>query len=190
LLLHFSSGLSADRRAFAPSRTGQFARSNFRRRANTFELGEWKIRSHLNHKAPVRSAGFEMRHSSYLPAPATQHRRRTRQLRVPDPPPRVPSRQNQSIAPSLAAPTVVMFSDELQNVPVQTSDFKFRGSTNEPPQTAQYLVAVSSAGEIRYCFLQDSSGDPALDEQGHHYLLLCRFALKKNTSANMQENLI
>jgi len=116
----------------------------------------------------------------------------TPDLRVPSPflPAPVPTRQNQSITPSPAAPTVVTFSDELQNVPVQKSDFKFRGSTNEPPQTAQYLVAVSSAGEIRYCFLQDSSGDPALDDQAHHYLLLCRFTLEKNTSANKQENLI
>jgi hypothetical protein len=28
---------------------------------------------------------------------------------------------------------------------------------------------------VRHCFLETSSGDPALDEQARKYLLLCRF---------------
>jgi hypothetical protein len=33
---------------------------------------------------------------------------------------------------------------------------------------------------VRYSFLEQSSGDAALDEQARHYLVLCRFALGEN----------
>ena len=52
----------------------------------------------------------------------------------------------------------------------------FRGSGNEPPQNAQFRIAVDSQGVVRYCFPLNSSGDAALDQQARQHLVLCRFA--------------
>ena len=37
---------------------------------------------------------------------------------------------------------------------------------------AQFRVAVDEKGAVRYCFLENSSGDVALDEQARKYLAL------------------
>lgn len=61
---------------------------------------------------------------------------------------------------------------------------KFSASTNEPPAAAQFRIAIDGRGAVRYCFLERSSGDPALDEQARQYLLLCRFpAARKDAVA-------
>jgi hypothetical protein len=79
--------------------------------------------------------------------------------------------------PVNAAPTAIMFSDELQALgAVAKPQMKLTALTREPPQTATLRVGVTSDGHIRYCFLQSSSGDTALDQQVRHYLTLCRFA--------------
>ena len=52
---------------------------------------------------------------------------------------------------------------------------RFTASSNEPPQAAQFRLALDAHGEVRYCFLQSSSGDSALDDQARRYLLLARF---------------
>ena len=52
----------------------------------------------------------------------------------------------------------------------------FAASNDESFQTVRFRVAVSSDGEIRYCFPLNSSGDPALDEQARRYLALGRFS--------------
>jgi hypothetical protein len=51
----------------------------------------------------------------------------------------------------------------------------FTASSLEPPQAAQFRIAINAAGEVRYCFLDGSSGDAALDQQAHAYLVQCRF---------------
>src|SRR4029077_6929460 len=52
----------------------------------------------------------------------------------------------------------------------------FKGSTREPPQNAQFRIAVDAGGAVVYCFGLTSSGDAALDEQAREYLALCRFS--------------
>jgi len=55
---------------------------------------------------------------------------------------------------------------------------RFVASRVELPQAAEFRVAISARGGVSYCFLQRSSGDPALDEQARRHLLLARFPLR------------
>ena len=55
------------------------------------------------------------------------------------------------------------------------ADFKFRLTLPDAPANARFRVAIDGGGAIRFCFLIESSGDPALDEQGRSFLQLCRF---------------
>ena len=99
-------------------------------------------------------------------------------LRVPSaqPPGPVPIARR-AVAPSAGIqPTRVTFSSELQ----QLGDAKlvaanFKTSTNEPPQNAQFRIAVDQHGAVLYCFVWNSSGDAALDEEARQHLALCRF---------------
>lgn len=73
------------------------------------------------------------------------------------------------------SPTVVRFSAELDTVsPAQIPTMKFSASGHEPPRAAEFRIAVSEKGEIRYSFLETSSGDAALDEQARRCLMLLR----------------
>jgi hypothetical protein len=74
------------------------------------------------------------------------------------------------------APTSVVFPENYSLGKLQTPAMKFSASTRESPQGAKFRIAIDASGVIRYCFLQTSSGDAGLDEQGRAYLLLCRFA--------------
>lgn len=82
------------------------------------------------------------------------------------------------------APTVIRFSPELEELgPVQVPELKFSVSNQESPQAAQFRIAVNGNGEVRHCFLQVSSGDPALDEQARKHLALTRFSLLNPSSS-------
>ena len=73
-------------------------------------------------------------------------------------------------------PTKVTFSRELE--PLGQPNFvsaSFKTFGNEPPQNAQFRIAVDSHGVVRYYFPLNSSGDAALDEQARQHLALCRF---------------
>ncbi|HME89256.1 MAG TPA: hypothetical protein VKE30_08620 [Chthoniobacterales bacterium] len=99
-------------------------------------------------------------------------------LRVPSvqPPGPVPSVVRVPAKPVGVTPTKVTFSNEFDQfgqpafVPTQ-----FKASNQEPPQNAQFRVAVDSAGAVRYCFRLNSSGDAALDEQVRQHLARYRF---------------
>jgi hypothetical protein len=91
------------------------------------------------------------------------------------PPAPVPVAPAASPAPPVLAPTTLVFSDALRNLPVSHPDLKFQASLREAPQSTRFRVAVDSLGIVRYSFLEQSSGDAALDEQARHYLVLCRF---------------
>ena len=81
-------------------------------------------------------------------------------------------------APPPPAPTVLIFSDWLGELPVTRPELKFQASLRQDvPESARFRVAVDSLGIVRYSFLEHSSGDAVLDEQAGHYLALCRFAL-------------
>ena len=73
-------------------------------------------------------------------------------------------------------PTSVQFSDEISaRGPAQIPSMQFKSSSKDAPQIAQFRIAIGRAGNVRFCFLQNSSGDPTLDERARQQLLLCRF---------------
>jgi hypothetical protein len=73
--------------------------------------------------------------------------------------------------------TSVSFSKELEVFGHPTlPSLTFAASTDDSPQATRFRVAVSTIGEIRYCFPLNSSGDSALDKQARRYLSLCRFS--------------
>jgi len=88
-----------------------------------------------------------------------------------------------------ATPTSVSFSKELDGLGAPIAGAKFSASSNEPPESVPFHVAVGDRGEIRYCFPLNSSGDPALDEQARHYLMLCRF-LEDDSGGEKRQSLI
>jgi hypothetical protein len=80
--------------------------------------------------------------------------------------------------PPLRALTVLIFSDELADLPVTHPELKFQASLRrDAPESARFRVAVDSLGMVRYSFLEQSSGDAALDLQARQDLALCRFAV-------------
>ena len=91
------------------------------------------------------------------------------------PPQPVPVAPPATAPPRLNAPTSLFFSNGLLDLPVTHPDLKFHASTREAPESARFQVAVDSLGVIRYTFLEQASGDAALDEQARRYLALCRF---------------
>jgi len=63
------------------------------------------------------------------------------------------------------------------------SGVKFRLSRPDAPNNARFRVAIDGGGVIRFCFLIESSGDPALDEQARNFLQLCRFQRPSGTGS-------
>jgi hypothetical protein len=100
------------------------------------------------------------------------------------PPAPVPVTPAAKTAPPLQAPTVLTFSDGLGELPATHPELKFRASLRDAPESARFRVAVDSLGTVRYSFLEQSSGDAALDEQARHYLALCRFTVSGNPAAD------
>jgi hypothetical protein len=89
----------------------------------------------------------------------------------------------ESTKPIGAVPTSVTFSRELE--PLGQPNFastNFKAFGNEPPQNAQFRIAVDSLGVVRYCFPLNSSGDTALDEQSRQHILLSRFPAKASSN--------
>ena len=110
-------------------------------------------------------------------------------LHIPSARPPAPVERS-SNAPSIAVtavPTVIRFSRELDSLlSPQTPELKFTASGRDAMEPARFLMAVNEKGETRYCFLQASSGDPALDEQARKYLAATRFpAIRNSPSANV-----
>jgi len=110
--------------------------------------------------------------------------------RSAQPPAVVPVRRTQNRTTSAPAPTTIVFSSDLDSMgAVQEPTMKFTAVTRESPQSTRFRVAVTARGVVRYCFLEGSSGDPALDEQARHYLTLCRFAGRPETVVAQPERL-
>jgi hypothetical protein len=75
-----------------------------------------------------------------------------------------------------SVPTIVSFSAEFDSLRApQMPQPMFVAGGRDTPGAARFAVAVNEKGEVRYCFLQTSSGDPALDEQARKYLAATRF---------------
>jgi hypothetical protein len=120
-----------------------------------------------------------------LPDPALQWQSSSSQPPGPVPMERVPKP-----VPLPATPTEIVFSENLDSLgKVEMPALKFTASSREPPQNASFRVAVTPNGTVRYCFLQNSSGDSALDEQARVYLGLCRFVPKTTASIKDRDRL-
>ena len=101
-------------------------------------------------------------------------------LRVPSAQPPGPVSFQPSAKPTTAGPlpTKVTFSGELERMgEPKFVPISFKASTHEPPQNAQFRIAVDQ-GAVVYCFAVTSSGDAALDEQARQKLVLCRFSTR------------
>ena len=99
-------------------------------------------------------------------------------LRVPSAQPAGPVRAvaRASTKPIGIVATKVSFSRELESLgEAKFVPINFTASGNEPPQNAQFRIAVDSQGAVRYCFPLNSSGDAALDQQARQHLTLSRF---------------
>ena len=113
-------------------------------------------------------------------------------LRSPDsqPPGAAPFGHRQTALAMGPTTTSVSFSEELEAFGAPTlPSLSFAASNDESLQATPFRVAVSGIGEMRYCFLLNSSGDPALDKQARRYLALCRFS-KGPVSAEKNDPLL
>ena len=96
------------------------------------------------------------------------------------PPGPVPIERAKNAVSLPPTPTAVIFSENIDSLGVvKKPPLKFSASTREPPQSANFRIGVTQSGVVHYCFLQSTSGDSALDEQAHAYLVLCRFVPKE-----------
>jgi hypothetical protein len=124
----------------------------------------------------------------YLPSFATPHTaplgapvEKTPVVRFPPAIDRL-SAEARTVAPTLAAPslgavTVVRFADGLDARALASSaPLKFPEHTAAPVHPTTLLIGVNAAGEVRCFFLQQSSGDQALDEIAADYLRRIAFA--------------
>ena len=81
--------------------------------------------------------------------------------------------------------TVIRFAPQFVSlISPQTPELKFTASSREAPQAARFLIAVNDKGEVRHCFLQDSSGDAALDEQARKYIVASRVPAVLNSPSS------
>lgn len=97
-------------------------------------------------------------------------------------PVRLPRMKANASATGLARKTTANFADlpAALGDPV-FADFKFRLTRSDAPANARFRVAIDERGAIRFCFLIESSGDPALDEQARNFLQLSRLKTKENS---------
>lgn len=83
--------------------------------------------------------------------------------------------------------TTVTFSREFESLGQPNfPSTNFKASGREPPQNAQFRIAVDSLGVVRYCFPLNSSTDAALDEQARQHLVLSRFPAKAGSKGEGQ----
>jgi hypothetical protein len=100
-------------------------------------------------------------------------------VRIPTP------SSNTAIAPPIAHKTSVQFSESADALGTPTvPGFTFQASRMDAPANARFRVGIDGGGAMRFCFLIESSGDPALDEQGRSFLQLCRFEAKENVASD------
>lgn len=117
----------------------------------------------------------------------------TPDLRIPSsrPPSAVPTLPRKAVPAGATGRTYISFSKELNQFGVANiPQSRFAASHEETPETLQFRIAVSDLGEIRYCFPINSSGDPALDEQGRLQLVRRRFSPSRITSDRPGSSLV
>jgi hypothetical protein len=113
-------------------------------------------------------------------------------LRIPSAHPPAPVEKSSNPVQTITKiiPTRIRFSPELDSlIPPQAPELKFHAAGREAPQPAEFRIAVNENGEVRHCFLQNSSGDPALDEQARKYLAVTRFPAIRNSPSSIPASL-
>jgi outer membrane biosynthesis protein TonB len=113
-------------------------------------------------------------------------------LRAPSsqPPGPVPIARREAGRAIVHTPTRVLFSEDLADLgEAQLPAPRFAASSNEAPESVSFRIGVNASGEIRYCFVVSSSGDPSLDEQARRQLLLARFPQSLAGTAHRHESL-
>ena len=114
-------------------------------------------------------------------------------LRIPSsrPPSAVHSVLQKTGSAKGMARTHVSFSKELDRFGTATlPQSGFATLTEETPETLRFRVAVNDLGEIRYCFLINSSGDPRLDEQARLQVVRSRFPQNRQTTDESGSSLV
>lgn len=114
-------------------------------------------------------------------------------LRVPSssPPGPVPLSRSATPAPAPILATEIRFGTETNQLGTPgIPPLRFVPSNKEPPQAAEFRVAISARGDVRYCFLESSSGDPGLDQQARHYLLFCRFPAIERQDSKLENDFL
>ena len=100
-------------------------------------------------------------------------------LRVPSaqPPGPVPMSRGAAATPApQMVPTTLTFATDLDPLgAAEIPPLQFTTSSKEPPQGAHFRVGISPRGDVRYCFIDTSSGDAALDAQARSYIVRSRF---------------
>jgi hypothetical protein len=85
---------------------------------------------------------------------------------------------------SPSRPTSVSFYGSLASRPhKETPPFSFPSPSTLALEPSRFLIGVSDRGEVRYVFLQESSGDPAFDSLAAARLQECNFAVNESPIA-------
>ncbi|MFN2508467.1 MAG: hypothetical protein ABR589_06805 [Chthoniobacterales bacterium] len=114
-------------------------------------------------------------------------------LRVPSARPPAPVFLPRAPTPAGAATTPSRLTFSPDAAPLGEAvipPLQFTSPNREPPQTAEFRVAIGAKGEVRHCFVQNSSGDAALDEQARRHILLCRFPEIANRGSQLANALL
>ena len=85
---------------------------------------------------------------------------------------------------SPSRPTSVSLSGPLASRPLkETPALSFPTPSTVPLQPSRFFIGVSDRGEVRYVFLQESSGDPAFDSLATAHLRQLSFAVNASSIA-------
>ncbi len=111
-------------------------------------------------------------------------------LRVPSPQPPGPvpmARPSPAAAPAVVV-TTLTFERDLGTP--ELPRLQFTTASKEPPEAAQFRVAIGDHGAVRHCFVESSSGDADLDAQARGYILQTRFPAIPDRSRHPKDGLL
>lgn len=105
------------------------------------------------------------------------------------PPGPVPIARAPQPVPAPVTATAIRFESKSLAAPAMPPLY-FTASRDDPPQPAQFRVAISETGDVRYCIIEASSGDGALDTQARQAITLSRFPALKTDDAKAKDALV
>ncbi|MEP6956592.1 MAG: hypothetical protein ABI883_07185 [Chthoniobacterales bacterium] len=146
---------------------------------------------------PPDAASFTLPQPAHVPSyanyqPALREPPRDQpDLRIPSAQPPGPVRAPRPSVPPLTVPTAstITFANSELLGPATVPKLVFTASGKEPPQAMLFRLAINTSGAVQGCFLENSSGDAALDLQARQHLLLCRFPEFENRKSDATHSL-